>query len=292
MKTWLLWLIAFVVTLTTAIYQRSTGPTHPKSIAGDGYVLSCPRSLITEINPQQAQGDWESLNKTSVLKIRVKTPKDGREGVMLLSDDTQAHLYYKRARSQEEWQAVALTAGAKGRLEALLPSQPPAGKLAYYINISGQALSQENPIIIRFRNDVPAWALLPHILFMFVAMLFSTFCGLFVLKRNSNWKKYAWMCFATLLAGGFILGPIIQKYAFGAYWTGWPLGDDLTDTKTLVAAGFWLVALLFAGKKSGRLLAVLAAVALLVVFSIPHSTAGSEFNYETGLVETEPIRRE
>jgi hypothetical protein len=80
---------------------------------------------------------------------------------------------------------------------------------------------------------------------------------------------------------------MIQKFAFGAYWTGWPIGKDLTDTKTLIAACFWMVALIFSGKKPGQLLAILAAIALLAVYSIPHSTSGSEFNYETGQVETQ-----
>ncbi len=43
-----------------------------------------------------------------------------------------------------------------------------------------------------------------------------------------------------LVLGGFLLGPIVQKYAFGAFWTGWPFGEDLTDNKTAVAVLAWL----------------------------------------------------
>ena len=39
--------------------------------------------------------------------------------------------------------------------------------------------------------------------------------------------------------GGFVLGPLVQKAAFAAYWTGIPWGWDLTDDKTLFAALFW-----------------------------------------------------
>ncbi|MCL1974465.1 MAG: hypothetical protein FWG54_06595 [Bacteroidetes bacterium] len=283
MKRWLLWLIAFVITVAAAIYQRTTGPTHPKSIEasllGGRCTFSCPRSLSTEITPQQAQKDWENLGKTSLLQIGVKEVNE---------EEKEARLFYKRAYSQEDWKMVDLKAGSDGHLEALLPAQPPAGKLAYYIEVSGVALSKESPIIIRFRNPVPAWALIPHILFMFAAMLLSTFCGLLSLRKGSNWKNYAWCCLAILLAGGLILGPIVQKFAFGAFWSGWPVGEDLTDTKTLIAACFWIVALLFSRKKSGRWLAIVAAVSLLVVFSIPHSTSGSEFNYQTGVIETGP----
>ena len=38
-----------------------------------------------------------------------------------------------------------------------------------------------------------------------------------------------------LAVGGFILGPLVQNYAFGELWTGVPFGWDLTDNKTLIA---------------------------------------------------------
>jgi hypothetical protein len=39
-----------------------------------------------------------------------------------------------------------------------------------------------------------------------------------------------------------ILGPVVQYYAFGEFWTGVPFGWDLTDNKTLVAVIFWALA--------------------------------------------------
>jgi hypothetical protein len=40
-----------------------------------------------------------------------------------------------------------------------------------------------------------------------------------------------------------ILGPVVQKFAFGEYWTGFPFGTDLTDNKTLIAFIGWIIAL-------------------------------------------------
>ena len=285
-KTWFLWLSAFLITVLAAYYQRTTGPTNPKrvtvTIAETTYKLKCPRSMITEITPQQAQGDWKSLEKSSTLKIKITTKK----GVNQLTKTTSIHLYFKRFRSTDEWQKV------EGNLDGsqilfTLPAQPPAGKIAYYLEIAGNTVFQDAPITVRFRNDVPSTILIPHILVMFAVMLLSTFCGLLALRNDGRWKKYAWITLATVFTGGLILGPIVQKFAFGAFWTGWPLGDDLTDTKTLVAACFWVLALIFSKKKTGKWLAILAAIVLLIVYSIPHSTAGSEFNYETRQVETE-----
>jgi hypothetical protein len=87
--------------------------------------------------------------------------------------------------------------------------------------------------------------------------------------------------------GGLILGPVVQKYAFGAYWTGWPFGQDLTDNKTLVAWIFWAIALWRLHKNpANRTWPAIAMVVLLLVFLIPHSMFGSELDYSTGEVTT------
>ena len=86
--------------------------------------------------------------------------------------------------------------------------------------------------------------------------------------------------FALLILGGFILGPLVQKYAFGVLWSGFPFGGDLTDNKTLVALAFWTAALL-AGRKGrpARGWVLAASVVHLVIYLIPHSLLGSEYDY-------------
>ena len=72
----------------------------------------------------------------------------------------------------------------------------------------------------------------------------------------------------------------MQKYAFGAYWTGFPLGTDLTDNKTLIAMVGWGVAWFMNRKgREGRGWIVLAAVLMLAIYLIPHSVLGSELDY-------------
>jgi hypothetical protein len=84
---------------------------------------------------------------------------------------------------------------------------------------------------------------------------------------------------------GLVLGPIAQKFAFGAYWTGWPVGEDLTDTKTLVVWPGWVIAVLalgFRGSVVGRArVSVVVAVSLMVaVYLAPRSLRGSTLDYE------------
>jgi len=66
-----------------------------------------------------------------------------------------------------------------------------------------------------------------------------------------------------------------------------PFGIDLTDNKTLIAMIAWLLALWKSkNEKTGRWWVISAAIILLAMYSIPHSTLGSELNYETMQVQS------
>ena len=93
--------------------------------------------------------------------------------------------------------------------------------------------------------------IIPHVILIFMAMLFSTRTGLEFFNKEPNYKKLAYWTFGLLILGGMIFGPIMQKYAFGAFWTGVPFGIDLTDNKTLIAVIGWIIALV-AIKKSAK----------------------------------------
>ena len=79
------------------------------------------------------------------------------------------------------------------RLSFELPNQPPAGKLTYYLNlkIKGQEqkiASEQEPIFIRYKGDVPTLILAPHIFFMFlsiIALIWSTANGNNCSKRTT-----------------------------------------------------------------------------------------------------------
>jgi len=169
-------------------------------------------------------------------------------------------------------------------LVGYLPHQPPAGKLQYKVVLTHQgeetSLTGEKPVIIRFKGAVPIWLLIPHVIVMFMAMLFSARAGIEALRPKSNPRKLALWTTGILFIGGFILGPLVQKFAFGALWTGFPFGYDLTDNKTLIAFIGWAIALI-AGRKGNpaRGWVFAAAILLLIVFLIPHSLLGSELDY-------------
>ncbi|NJK98189.1 MAG: hypothetical protein HC830_08140 [Bacteroidetes bacterium] len=172
----------------------------------------------------------------------------------------------------------------------VLPNQPPAGKLQYYVELNKDGksyfIAKEEPIVIRFRGDVPVFVVIPHVLLIFMAMFFSTLSGLYVIFKRNNYGKYVKWAFFTLLAGGFVFGPLMQWYAFGEFWTGIPFGFDLTDNKTLFVFVFWLWAFLANRKKQRPVPVLIACVMTIIIFSIPHSLMGSELDYSTNKVKT------
>jgi hypothetical protein len=83
-----------------------------------------------------------------------------------------------------------------------------------------------------------------------------------------------------VIIGGFIFGPIVQKYAFGEFWTGFPFGHDLTDNKILIGFIGWLLALIALYKFTNpKRWIVFASILMFIIFLIPHSLLGSELNY-------------
>lgn len=261
-KKILFWTIAMLITIAASIYQRSTGPTYSKklnfSLNGKRYSTKLPRSGGEE--------DCEILIKN-------------------LDKDVKAYVYYRRYPSNEEYTKLKMETSEKG-ISTFLPLQPPAGKLEYYIAINDKKYFIDNPLIIRFKGDIPSWALIPHILFMFLSMLLGCYALLLTLNKKENYKKYIKLTTITLFIGGFIFGPIVQYNAFGQAWTGFPYGYDLTDNKTLIAFIFLLIAYLTKEKRYNRIISFISIIILFVIFSIPHSFKGSELDYNTGQVTT------
>lgn len=261
MKRLFVWLLAFIITAASAVYQRRTGPTYP--IQGEVKVAGAPVRFTL---PRSAG-----------------TADDCEVAVSVANPDVTGRLLYKRFKSEDAWSEAPMTMRGD-RLAGFLPRQPVAGKLAYRVILGyrGQdiSLTGEEPVILRFKGHVPLGILLAHVLVMFSAMLLSTRAGLAALDRRADPRIFRLWTVVLLFVGGFLLGPLVQKLAFGSWWTGVPIGWDLTDNKTLIAMVIWVIALIAGrGGRRARAWTVAAAVLMLVVFMIPHSLLGSELRY-------------
>ena len=260
----LLWVLAVVLMLSTAVYQRRTGPTHP------------------------LQGQAK-VGESTVEFALIRSANTGADAVVALPDpDVPGTLHWRRYPTDDPYTAVPMVS-ADGELTGPLPYQPPAGKLDYYVVLEGPdgpvVVPPDRTAVIRFKGAVPAGALVPHILLMFFAVLWGIRT---LLEALVDRRGIRWMSFTTLGlvgGGGMIMGPVVQKYAFGAAWTGVPFGWDLTDNKTLLMFVVWIAAVAVIGLRRpysarSRCAAAAASLVMLAVYLVPHSMYGSELDYE------------
>jgi len=266
-----LWILAGLIMFLAADFQERTGPT--KDFKGSFAVGGVEYSFALV----------RSGNTDAQAPLLVPDPGGGVTG----------QVFFKRYPTGDPFSPLPLESlGAE--LQGMLPIQPAAGKLEYYVVLDtpdgSVRIPEEGTLILRYKDPVPLGVLVPHVIFMFIALLVGVRAALGALFYPTGLRKLAWTTLALMTAGGMILGPIVQKYAFGAFWTGWPFGYDLTDNKTLIMWVVWVVVALVLWKRPtprdrvGRGSILLAAVVMMIVYVIPHSLRGSELDYE-GLEE-------
>jgi hypothetical protein len=273
LKSTLWWIFAVFFTMAMATYQKRTGPTYP--ISGK-----------TRLNGKEIK---YKLIRTAENK------KDAEIAINVPDTNIKGTITYKRYKSNDSLTTVPLTR-RNDTLFFMMPVQPAAGKMMYEITLSSDkeqvVLKAKNDefAVMRFKGPVPLYILIPHILAMFLGLLFSTRTAIEALIGGVRTYKLALWTLLFLVIGGMILGPIVQKYAFGAFWTGWPLaGDgtfnlfrlgDMTDNKTLVMVLAWVIAIYKLRKDpKNKFWPAFAAVMVMIVYLIPHSVLGSEIDH-------------
>jgi len=263
-----LWIAALLLMAGALVYQRATGPTYPR------------------------RGQFTAGSSTHRYRLLRSHDNDADAPVAVAAPDADStgRLFYKRYRADDGFTSIPL-ARDRDRLVGALPAQPAAGKLEYYVVLrtpGGEAripAAAEGNVILRFKNPVPASVLIPHASLMFLGILLGVRTALGALFTPWRFRGLAWWTLLALTAGGMVLGPVVQKHAFGAYWMGIPFGYDLTDNKMLVMWGVWGLACAALGWRArrrrwpGRIAVLLAALVMLAVYLIPHSLRGSELDY-------------
>lgn len=260
MRKGLFWTLAVIITIASAFYQRRTGPTY--ELRGKADVEG------TEIRYQLPR------SSETIAEAEVSLPAPAALG---------GWLEWRRYPTNEAWTRADLVREGD-KLVGRLPVQPRAGKVAYKVYLTaggpGTLISGREPVILRYKDPVPLWIIIPHVVVIFAGLLFATASGLSALDKKRHPRRFVLWTVGLLFTGGFILGPLVQKFAFGVAWSGFPLGMDLTDNKTLIAFLFWIAALV-AGRKgrAARPFVIAASLVTLLIFLIPHSLLGSQYDY-------------
>lgn len=215
-----------------------------------------------------------------------------------------AKAFYKK-KNQASFNSVELQQISKGNNWAgELPPLKKGERFFYFLEITYLKNNQS------FATKIPHWApnkpllyvtyegkpskslLLIHIVTVVGAALFllhSLYFALnFLMNKNSDLiiKKvyssvfWAWLLFSfsTLLLGYFV-----AKATFGKGWNGIPIGDDITDNKSLFLSIFWAILLFLAGndkfipikkrisEKKFCIWIIIGIIITTLIYLIPHS---------------------
>jgi len=274
----LLWALAVFLTFGCLTYQDKTGPTYP------------------------LEGDFQTAQGTVRFKfLRSETIGTGLK-IMLFDpvpEGVTGYVQYRRYKSHDDWSVMPMESGSfafsrRGRTESvqgvgaeLASLKERAGKYEYLVfiddgRVEPVSVTGDKPIYARYKAPVPFWSLVVHIAVIFASMTIAIRTTLEALV-DGDFKWMLWATIVSLLLGGFVLGPIVQWYAFGVWWSGVPYGYDWTDNKVLVELVFWLLAAFFnRGRRRSHWSVYQAGLVTLIVYFIPHSVFGSEYDYRTG----------
>lgn len=279
-----IWVLSVLLALAAMIYQRSTGPTY------------------------EFKGDLEHAGEQYKYELLRTHETTGGANITLpniSNADFKATLNYKRYQTKDDITAVDFQLDGNNELVAQLPVQPAAGKMEYFISgsIDGQEFNipekGEENIVLRYKDPVSDYILIPHVFMMIMVIIFGIRAGLSSIFDHGTMRRWVVIAFSCMTLGGMILGPLVQKSAFGEYWTGFPFGGDFTDNKMLIMWLVWALALAIIGFKPkkkenvSRTVVLIAAVVMIAVYLIPHSMGGSTLDYEQvdkGIDPKEAIR--
>jgi hypothetical protein len=127
-----LWTLALLITVSSAVYQRRTGPTYPieNSIEFAGTELS-----YTLLRSHGGEGD---------MPVEIMIPDSTIDG----------KLFFRRYKSLDDWASHQMIRD-DSLVHSSIPHQPPAGKVEYYIQLTKNDISttipQSETVITRFK---------------------------------------------------------------------------------------------------------------------------------------------
>lgn len=258
-------------------------------------LLGVSRKMSTR-NPQEIIREFDGVKATHT------TITESKLGVMpvvtvYVIGDQAAHvdgvLYYAADKGIE--QSTTMNHSNDTTLVGNLPAGEIGERLVYRLELTqdgglkaSMAPAKERGYLLKYKGPVSAFVLIPHILLMFGGV-FCSFMALFYgFDLILGKKKVKQAAIAVLLSffcgfiGGVLIGIEVTHQVFGGGWGGWPIGDDVTDTKTEIYLLFWLVTMIFGwsglngrklkiSNKTFGTMIIVSFIVTLAAFLIPHS---------------------
>jgi len=194
--------------------------------------------------------------------------------IELLVPDTSVRgvLFYKLLKSKNDFKLINLIR-MNEYLVSVLPHQKQNIKVQYYLQLNSAGkkyfIGKENPLIVRFQGVVPKYILFPHVVLMFVALIFSCFAGMLTFSHIDSYKKYASVTFFLFTLAALIFGLIIHLVSFRHLFVQVANYNDLTFYKNGIIFLLWLLVYYVNKKYEFKYLTLAVSIFTLILFCIP-----------------------
>jgi hypothetical protein len=228
--------------------------------------------------------------------ITVSTSKIAKDSVKLYwLDGNNFKDRYPNLQKTDFNTAIMSSAEKGGFYAHSLPALEKAGQYYFFMEISDSqnnlittmpenAMEKKNFYRVTYKQDPTKWVLLIHIFLMLVALFFLIHAFYFAFdylwnKTAQNIGKTVSCIFWGLVCygiSGFPLGFWMAYEKYGIVWNGFPVGNDVTDNKTLFNFVYWFIILALKkrniiGNKTFAWLTILGGVLTIVIrFAISH----------------------
>ncbi|MFH1314686.1 MAG: hypothetical protein ABIJ00_15885 [Candidatus Eisenbacteria bacterium] len=214
--------------------------------------VGCGRK--TEIEEFKAR--WIRLKHTPIEEARVGVDAPVTADTEVSPDVTDIQLFLYYSRDSEPHEVVPMKLLDAGKYFASIPSHKRGTLIEYYVEArAGADLvvrvpgEKTGPGFSFYYKGAPNRILLIiHIVLMFVSIAIFLLSGYLAFKAIRDRKitmripRLAFLGSVVFFVSSFPLGMIVAHQTFGKPWTGFPLGTDLTDNKSLAIVLYWAAA--------------------------------------------------
>jgi hypothetical protein len=216
------------------------------------FTLGCGQRQEVE----EYKATWIRLSHKPVEEARVGVPALIQAKVEVSEDVPEVELFIHCQTESTSCPPIAMTMLEPGTYFGSIPSMARGTLVEYYIQArAGDALEVRVPgedeaggFTFYYKGAPNRTILVAHVVLMFVALFIFLICGYLALRAIRDRRtrlqipRLGFLGGVVFFVSSFPLGMIVAYQTYGTPWTGFPVGDDLTDNKSLAIVLYFAAA--------------------------------------------------
>jgi hypothetical protein len=207
---------------------------------------------------EESKTRWMNLSHTPVEEAEAGTEVTIEVTAEASADITGPGIFLYYKSEQELFVVVPMQRFEEGQYFGKIPAHERGSLIKYYVegragdDLVVQVPAEDQPRFeFYFKGTPNRYVLIAHVVVIFAALFFFILAGYFAYRglsdRRANLHVPRLGLAGTVLffISSIPIGMVVAYQTFGKPWTGFPVGNDLTDNKSLVILLYWIAATFF-----------------------------------------------